>query len=44
MRRMLNLCMEVINDKAPLFKIFTSPNVIAYMRSLEVSVRNDKVY
>jgi asparagine synthase (glutamine-hydrolysing) len=44
MRRMLNPCMEVINDKTPLFQIFTSPKVFAYMWSLDVSVRNDKVY
>jgi asparagine synthase (glutamine-hydrolysing) len=36
--------MEVINDKTPLFQIFTSPKVFAYMWSLDVSVRNDKVY
>jgi asparagine synthase (glutamine-hydrolysing) len=44
MRRMLNPCMEVINDVTPLFQIFTSPKVFAYMWSLDVSVRNDKVY
>ena len=44
MRRMLNPCMEVINDITPLFQIFTSPKVFAYMWSLDVSVRNDKVY
>jgi len=44
MRRMLNPCMEVINDKTPLFQIFTSPKVFAYMWSLDVSVRSDKVY
>ena len=44
MRRMLNPCMEVINDQTPLFQIFTSPKVFGYMWSLDVSVRNDKVY
>jgi asparagine synthase (glutamine-hydrolysing) len=44
MRRMLNPCMEVINDKTPLFQIFTSPKVFGYMWSLDVSVRNDNVY
>lgn len=44
MRRMLNPCMEVINDVTPLFQIFTSPKVFGYMWSLDVSVRNDKVY
>jgi asparagine synthase (glutamine-hydrolysing) len=36
--------MEVTNDKTPLFQIFTSPKVFAYMWSLDVRVRNDKVY
>jgi len=44
MRRMLNPCMEVINDKTPLHQIFTSPKVFGYMWSLDVSIRNDKVY
>jgi asparagine synthase (glutamine-hydrolysing) len=44
MRRMLNPCMEVINDRTPLFQIFTSPKVFGYMWSLDTSVRNDKVY
>lgn len=44
MRRMLNPCMEVINDQTPLFQIFTSPKVFGYMWSFDVSVRNDKVY
>jgi hypothetical protein len=41
---MLNPCMVVINDKTLLFQIFTIPKVFAYMWSLDVSVRNDKVY
>ena len=44
MRRKLNACMEVINDKTPLYQIFTSPKVFGYMWSLDLSVRNDKVY
>lgn len=44
MRRMLNPCMEVINDRTPVFQIFTCPKVFGFMWSLDVSVRNDKVY
>lgn len=44
MRRMLNPCMEVIHERTPLFQIFTRPKVFGYMWSLDVGVRNDKVY
>lgn len=44
MRRMLNPCMEVLNDKIPVFQMFTSPKVYSYMWSLCPSVRNNHIY
>lgn len=44
MRRMLNPCMEILNEVIPTYQIFTSPKVFEYMWSLHPEVRNDKVY
>jgi asparagine synthase (glutamine-hydrolysing) len=44
MRRKLNHCMAVINEKIPLYHAFTSPNVFGFMWSLSPKVRNDKIY
>ncbi len=44
MRKQLNQCMSVINEKIPLFQAFTSPEVFGYMWSLSPEVRNDKIY
>lgn len=44
MRRMLNPCMEVINEKVPLYQAFTSPQVYGFMWSLDTTVRNDNIY
>lgn len=44
MRRMLNPCMEVINEKKPLRQIFTSPKVFRLMWGLDINLRNDTIY
>ncbi|HET59817.1 MAG TPA: hypothetical protein ENN32_05565 [Chloroflexi bacterium] len=44
MRRKLNHCMAVINEKIPLLHVFTSPDVFGFMWSLSPQVRNDLVY
>lgn len=44
MRRMLNPCMELINNKVPLYQVFTAPSVFGFMWSLDIKLRNDSVY
>jgi hypothetical protein len=44
MRKMLNPCMEVINEQVPIFQVFTSPKVFGFMWSLDFSVRNNDIY
>ncbi|MCP4541875.1 MAG: hypothetical protein GY832_32500 [Chloroflexi bacterium] len=44
MRRMLNPCMAVINEKIPLLQIFSKPSVFGFMWSWSPKVRNDTVY
>ncbi len=44
MRRMLNPCMEIINEKVPLYQAFTSPEVFSFMWSLDPYSRNDHNY
>lgn len=44
MRRMLNPCMAVINEKIPVFQIFTTPSVFEYVWSLHPKVRNNSIY
>lgn len=44
MRRMLNSCMSVINEKIPLYQVFTKPEVFGFMWSLSPEVRSDSVY
>lgn len=44
MRKELNQCMSVINQKIPLYQGFTSPEVFGYMWSLSPEIRNDKIY
>jgi asparagine synthase (glutamine-hydrolysing) len=36
--------MEVINDKMPIYQVFTDPSVYGYMWSLHPRLRNDIVY
>lgn len=44
MRRKLNHCMAVINEKIPLYHTFTRPDVFGFMWSLSPKVRNDRIY
>ncbi|MCG6212893.1 asparagine synthase-related protein [Vibrio furnissii] len=44
MRRQLNACMEVIDDKIPLYQMFSSPTTFGYMWSLASESRSDDVY
>lgn len=44
MRRMLNTCMETINDYTPVYQLYTHPSVYSFMWSLDVSLRNDFIY
>ncbi|MEA2018416.1 MAG: asparagine synthase-related protein [Campylobacterota bacterium] len=44
MNRQLNSCMSLIDEKIPLYQMFTSPSVFGYMWSLSKECRNDDVY
>lgn len=44
MRRMLNACMSVIDQKIPLYQMFSSPAVFGYMWSLSPKIRGNDIY
>ncbi len=44
MRRMLNPCMGIINQKTPVYQIFTDPKVFGFMWSLDPSIRGNDIY
>ena len=44
MRRLINACMGVINEKIPLYQLFSKPSVFGYMWSLAPARRNNLVY
>jgi asparagine synthase (glutamine-hydrolysing) len=44
MRRMLNPCMDIFNQKMVFCQVFSSPEVYGFMWSLNPEKRNDKVY
>src|SRR5690606_253022 len=44
MRRQLNTCMSVIDNKIPLYQMFTKPEVFGFMWQLSSMSRNDDVY
>ncbi|MEZ9976642.1 asparagine synthase-related protein [Vibrio breoganii] len=44
MRRQLNSCMEVIDDRIPLYQMFSAPSSFGYMWSLKSENRTDDVY
>lgn len=44
MNRQLNSCMSIIDEKIPLYQMFSSPNVFGYIWSLSMECRNDDVY
>ncbi len=43
-RRMLNPCMSVINEKIPLYQLFTSPELVKFIWSLDPLYRNNEIY
>jgi asparagine synthase (glutamine-hydrolysing) len=44
MRRQLNSCMDLIDDRVKLFQMFSSPDVFGYMWSLNYNLRTDEIY
>ena len=44
MRRMLNPCMELINEVIPTYQVFSSPAVYQFMWSFDSKCRNDSIY
>lgn len=44
MRRMLNPCMELLNENSDFFQVFTHPETFGFMWSLNLESRSDKVY
>jgi hypothetical protein len=44
MRRMINPCMEMLNEKLEMYQAFTHPDVFGYMWNLHPDLRNDRVY
>ena len=44
MRRQLNPCMELLNEKSNFFQVFTNPKTFEYIWSLDTSLRNDDLY
>ena len=44
MRKQLNPCMEIINQKIPVYQAFTSPEVYGFMWSIDPKKRGDKIY
>jgi asparagine synthase (glutamine-hydrolysing) len=44
MRRKLNPCLSVINEKIPLFQVFTDPEVFGFMWSIHPKLRNNEIY
>ncbi|PKG82242.1 hypothetical protein CXF85_15235, partial [Colwellia sp. 75C3] len=44
MRRQLSACMDLIDDRIPLYQMFTAPSVFGFMWSLSPECRNDDVY
>ncbi|MGK0254632.1 MAG: hypothetical protein ACI9OE_002137 [Mariniflexile sp.] len=44
MRKQLNQCMKVIDEKIPVYQAFTSPSVFGFIWSLDISCRTDIIY
>ena len=44
MRRKLNPCLSVVNEKIPLYQVFTNPSVFGYMWSMHPKLRNNQIY
>jgi asparagine synthase (glutamine-hydrolysing) len=44
MRRLINACMGVMNEKIPVYQLFSKPSVFGYMWSLAPNRRNNLIY
>ena len=44
MRRQLNPCMELLNEKSNFFQVFTNPKTFRYIWNIDPSLRNDNLY
>lgn len=44
LRKQLNQCMAVINEKVPLYQMFSTPEVFGFIWSLSPEIRNDHIY
>ena len=44
MRRMLNPCLELLNERVPTFQAFTNPEIYQYMWSIHPAKRNNSIY
>lgn len=44
MRRQLNPCMELLNEKSDFFQVFTSPKTFRYIWNIDSNLRNDDLY
>ncbi len=44
MRRKLNPCLSVINEKTPLYQVFSDPNVFGFIWSIHPKLRNNEIY
>ena len=44
MRRMLNPCMDLFNEKMEFYQVFSHPDVYSYMWSIDPEMRNDSIY
>lgn len=44
MRRNLNPCMDMINEKMPFYQLFTKPSVFGFMLSINPKLRTDNIY
>jgi asparagine synthase (glutamine-hydrolysing) len=44
MRKELNSCMAIINNKIPLHQVFTSPEVYNFVLNTDLKFRNDRLY
>ena len=44
MRRNLNPCMDMINEKMPFYQLFTKPTVFGFIWSINPKLRTDRIY
>lgn len=44
MRRQLNACMEIIDDRVPVYQMFSAPEIFGFMWSLDPICRTDENY